>query len=209
MEAKRAQPPELSTSESFPRLLAVYFTAADVLRFCSTCAHCASALSECVRMVLQASHNLTGDSVAELTDAEACPTSFYEDFTRPGTRKVVQGAAFDNIDVGSFSHLVTQAQYPPAQGDAWSMELPLRRGAYRMVLFGFENPYHGTLNLYLDDQLATRTGINWRGRRTKEKCFSLRVTVDRTGWHLLFAKTTGGSDRYCWMCLTDISLERI
>ena len=67
-----------------------------------------------------------------------------------GTRRVMRGSPLCTTYVGSYRDKVTLAQIPPASGDAWCIDCPLRRGAYLLTLGGWENPAHGVLDLFLD-----------------------------------------------------------
>ncbi len=102
------------------------------------------------------------------------------------------------------------AQLPPAAGDSWSVDLPLRRGLHRLTLDGWENPAHGILHLWVDGRRVA--GIDWCGVRTRERSHSITVGVPWTGVHQLTARcerSSADADRPTrhWICLKRLRME--
>ena len=101
------------------------------------------------------------------------------------------------------------AQYPPAQGDTWELDVQLQRGRYALSLSGWVNPYHGFLDLRLGDlQIAA---WDWRAAGTREKTFTARMEVLRTGTHTLRGETNTSTaplpnERHFWMCLRELRI---
>ena len=76
---------------------------------------------------------------------------------------MLRGSPLCTTYVGSYRDKVTLAQIPPAPGDVWCIDCPLRRGAYLMTLDGWENPAHGVLDTLLQQAIRPSTRLRYGG----------------------------------------------
>ena len=107
---------------------------------------------------------------------------------------------------------MTLAQLPPAEGDAWSINCSLRRGAFFLTSEGWQNPAHGILDLWLDEKRLCV--VDWRAERTVERSHSIDVSVRWTGAHQLVGRcerSSADADRPTrhWVCLKRIRMQRL
>ena len=161
-------------------------------------------------------HNYIGTDDAckspliQLLELEQTPRHLKYDLPEFGRRRrILRGQPLDDIDVGSKLWLPCLAQYPPAQGDTWELDVQLQRGRYILSLSGWVNPFHGVLDLRLGDlQVAA---WDWRAAATHEKTFSVRLEVHNTGTHTLRGETNRStaplqSEGHFWMCLRELRI---
>ena len=133
-----------------------HLVAADMARLAAASTRAQASTTAAALMVMRSRHNRADkDGGAPLTQLHALdetPTRFQADLRKRGARQVLCGATFEDIEVGGQPWLRCLAQYPPAAGDAWTMEMNLQRGMYRVTLSGWCNPSHGILDLCLNDK---------------------------------------------------------
>ena len=143
---------------------------------------------------------------------DSLPAALTFDLRKQGTRRVLRGSPLCTTYVGSYRDKVTLAQIPPAPGDMWSIDCPLRRGAYLMTLDGWENPAHGVLDILWDGRCIAR--IDWVNDYTTERSRSIDFDVRWTGVHQLQGRcslSSADEDRPTrhWICLSGVHLRRI
>jgi hypothetical protein len=159
-------------------------------------------------------------NIGSLILLDTVPTACFFDFSKPSFLqdchvKLVTGSRLAYpIFVGSIPHVVTTAVNPPACGDAWTISVQLQRGRYRIKVSGWRNPFHGILDLWLDDVLVSGSaGLDCYSPETAElHIFPLiEVEITWTGMHVWRFETSRcrtQSNQY-WICLQEFSAERI
>ncbi len=185
--------------------------ARDLARLCATTTQYRRVAAGLVRAAMKAHHGMVGGALADLHALESIPSVSSVNLRRVGARTVERGSAFCRTLVGSIAHLVALAQNPPACGDEWSLDVELKKGTYSLEIYGWRNPAHGVLDLYLDGVTVTEAGgFDWCGPRTTEHvCRATGIAVRWTGIHRLVGRTCrsnaepGRRTRY-WMCLSRI-----
>ena len=133
-------------------LLAELLPAVELARICSVSTRFYRHAAALARAAIRAQHGLVvpDASLAEMHALDSVQEAQSFDMREQGTRRVLRGSPLCTTYVGSYRDKATLAQIPPASGDAWSIDCPLRRGAYLMTLDGWENPAHGALDIFLD-----------------------------------------------------------
>ncbi len=116
--------------------VAAVLSARDLACLCATSTDHRRASTSLVMVATKEQHGLAiyppdnknkKSTVADLFALEKTPNRCSLNLKKAGTRKVVNGAGFCEILVGSHPNLITQAQ-PPACHDEWSVEVMLRKG---------------------------------------------------------------------------------
>jgi len=168
-------------------------------------------------------HGLDRSSVThikQLTELEGIPKSRFFDFASPSFLKdehvrLLRGSLLAYpIYVGSTHDAITTAINPPACGDAWEVTVELQRGCYQATVVGWRNPFHGILDLWLDDQLVSgSSGLDCFSPETAElhRFPPIEIEIQQTGWHTWCFETSrshGMSQQY-WMCLEEFRVDRI
>ena len=175
------------------------------------------AAADFTRTAMVAQHGLivSGGTLPDLRTLETMPARCSIDLRRRGGRRVVRGSPIRSTCVGGYDAILTQAQLPPAQGDAWEHGVPLRKGMYTMIISGWCNPSHGLLDLWLCGfRITPPDGLDWCGERTtKQKCRAPGIRIPWTGIHRLLARVDRSNadplrDNGFWMCLRHISFRR-
>ena len=195
-------------------LLSELLPALDLARLCAASTRQRSHAAAVAYAAIQSQHGLAlrDASLAEMHALDCSPEALSFDLREHGHRHVLRGAAFCATYVGSYQDKVTLVQIPPAQGDSWSMDFNLRRGAYQVSLEGWENPAHGILDLFFDGRRFGR--IDWFNDHTRACSCSITVGVRWTGVHQLVGRcshSNADEDRPTrhWICLSGVHLRRI
>ena len=195
-------------------LLAELLPAVELARICSVSTRFYRHAATLAFASVRAQHGLMipDASLAEMHALDSVQEAQSFDMRKQGTRRVLRGSPLCTTYVGSYRGWVTLAQIPPAPGDVWCIDCPLRRGAYLMTLDGWENPAHGVLDIFLDGRCIAR--IDWFNDYTTERSRSIDFAVRWTGLHQLVARcsqTNADADRPTrhWICLSGVRLRRI
>ncbi len=175
------------------------------------------AATDLARLVMERQHGLCildGGALANLHALERLPDQLTTDLRRRDARRVVErGSPLCTCYVGGRKDLKTRAQEPPAQGDAWAVDVCLRRGRYLLALDGWTNPAHGIVDLFWDG-LRVGRGFDWCGEETAERRHTAELFVRWTGAHRLLGqccRSNAARDRATrfWVCLASIQLKRM
>lgn len=192
--------------------LATMLSAQNLACLCAASTRLRRAAQDLVRAAMEEQHGfvVAGCGLGDLRVLEDAPRACEIDCRRQGSRAVRRGNALCEIFVGSFMHLATQAQSPPARGDAWSVRIELKRGRYSLKLDGWRNPSHGVLSLFLNGLPVGN--FDWSGTRTKRCVHAIELHVHWTGVHEIIASTDRSNAARCrrrryWMCLRRLSIE--
>ena len=142
-------------------LLAEVLPALGLARLCSASTRFYSQAAALAFASARAQHGLMipDASLAEMHALDSVQEAQSFDMREQGTRRVLRGSPLCTTYVGSYRDKITLPQIPPASGDAWSIDCPLRRGAYLMTLDGWENLAQGVLDIFLDGRCIAR--IDW------------------------------------------------
>jgi hypothetical protein len=183
----------------------------DLARLCACRVQLHHATQDLVRTAMREQHGfvVSGCALGDLRALEDAPMRCEINCRRHEVRKVRQGSALRKIFVGSAAHLATQAQCPPACGDAWSARIELKRGQYNLELEGWLNPSHGVLSLFLDG--SPLADFDWSSPRTQRCTHATQLHVRWTGVHCILARTDRSNaalsrKRRFWMCLRNICI---
>ena len=207
------------TSRAFARghlvdLLAELLPAVELARICSVSTRFYRHAATLAFASVRAQHGLMipDASLAEMHALDSVQEAQSFDMRKQGTRRVLRGSPLCTTYVGSYKNTVTLAQIPPAPGDVWCIDCPLRRGAYLMTLDGWENPAHGVLDILLDGRCIAM--IDWFNDYTTERSRSIDFAVRWTGLHQLVGRcseTNADEDRPTrhWICLSGVRVRRI
>ncbi len=175
------------------------------------CAH--QATGDMVRVCVRTQHGIVESAVGIhiLRMLEQMPESRSIDLRRRSGRRVLSGNHMEPICVGGLETIRTKAQFPPSQGDAWELDVPLQRGCYTLCLAGYVNPSHGILELSVDG--SPLDVIDWCAVRTGKQTARKSLFVPFSGTHRLLARvgrTSADALRQngYWMCLRRISFRR-
>lgn len=156
--------------------------------------------------------------IKHLTELEGMPKHCFLDFASPCFLKdhnvrLLHGSLLAYpIYVGSTHHAITTAVNPPAWGDTWAVSVELQKGHYRATLVAWCNPFHGILDLWLDDRLVSgSSGFDCFSPKTAERHTfpALELEVEQTGWHTWRFETSRShemSQQY-WMCLEELRVD--
>ena len=195
-------------------LLAELLPAVELARICSVSTRFYRHAATLAFASVRAQHGLMipDASLAEMHALDSVQEAQSFDMRKQGTRRVLRGSPLCTTYVGSYRDKVTLAQIPPAPGDMWSIDCPLRRGAYLLTLDGWENPAHGVLDIFLDGRCIAR--IDWFNDYTTERSRSIDFAVRWTGLHQLVGRcseTNADEDRPTrhWVCLSGVRVRRI
>ena len=195
-------------------LLAELLPAVELARICSVSTRFYRHAATLAFASVRAQHGLMipDASLAEMHALDSVQEAQSFDMRKQGTRRVLRGSPLCTTYVGSYKNTVTLAQIPPAPGDVWCIDCPLRRGAYLMTLDGWENPAHGVLDIFLDGRCLAR--IDWFNDYTTERSRSIHFAVRWTGLHQLVGRcsqSNADEDRPTrhWICLSGVRLCRI
>ena len=97
-------------------------------------------------------------SLAGLRALETIPNECTIDCRQKDTRTVERGSGLCTILVGSLENLATSAQDSPAFGDAWSVQVELRKGVYALEVESWSNPAHGVITRLVSEWDARDAG---------------------------------------------------
>ena len=195
-------------------LLAELLPAVELARICSVSTRFYRHAATLAFASVRAQHGLMipDASLAEMHALDSVQEAQSFDMRKQGTRRVLRGSPLCTTYVGSYMDRVTLAQIPPAPGDVWCIDCPLRRGAYLMTLDGWENPAHGVLDIFLDGRCIAR--IDWFNDYTTERSRSIDFAVRWTGLHQVVGRCSqtnadAGRPTRHWICLSGVRLRRI
>ena len=199
----------------FLESLAELLPAVDLARFSSASTRFYNQAAALARAAIRAQHGLMildGGTMAEMHTMDCMPETLNFDLREERWRRVLSGNPLCTTYVGSYKNTVTLAQIPPAPGDVWCIDCPLRRGAYLMTLDGWENPAHGVLDIFLDGRCIAR--IDWFNDYTTERSRSIDFAVRWTGLHQVVGRCSqtnadAGRPTRHWICLSGVRLRRI
>lgn len=118
------------------------------------------------------------------------------------------------VDVGGGrTGYQTVAACPPGKGDAWKLQLPLRRGQYRLEVSGWRNPHHGILDISLDGEAITpKEGLDWfvEASTSQHSFPPLFFEVQSTGTHILRGEVNrcnvNALGAKYWICLESLRI---
>lgn len=158
--------------------------------------------------------------IRQLRDLEGMPKSCFLDFASPCFLKdhnvqLLSGSLLAYpIYVGSTHYAITTAVNPPACGDAWAVTVELQKGRYRATVVGWRNPFHGILDLWLDDQIVSgSSGLDCYSPETAQRHTfpAIELEIEQSGrhtWRFETSRSNTISQQY-WMCLEEFRIECI
>ena len=191
--------------------VATMLSVQDLAHLCAATPHLRLVAADLVRAAMEAQHGLIipNAQLDDLRALEDVPERCTIDCHMPGARRVRRGSPLSRTFVGSNRRITTEAQSPPACGDAWSVRVELKKGTYSLEMDGWQNPSHGLLTVFCDGVLVGT--FDWSGSRTRRLTHTAILNVRWTGSHQILAATTGSNAELCrqrryWMCLRSFSV---
>lgn len=157
--------------------------------------------------------------IKELMQLEGVPDACFLDFTSAYFLKefnvqLLCGSQMAYpIFVGSTYDAITTAVNPPARGDSWTVSVDLQKGRYHVTLVAWRNPFHGILDLWLDDRLISGHGLDCYSTETAERHSfrAIEIEIERTGRHIWRFETSRSYKQsgHYWMCLEELRIEPV